>query len=33
MMVPVIDVLAFDEAGKITQLRAFWDFADLRPAE
>jgi steroid Delta-isomerase len=32
MMVPVIDVLAFDDAGKITQLRAFWDFADLRPA-
>lgn len=33
MVIPVVDVLAFDEAGKITQLRAFWDFADLRPAE
>ena len=30
---PVIDVLAFDDAGKITQLRAFWDFADLRPVD
>jgi steroid delta-isomerase len=33
MMVPVVDTLAFDDDGKITQLRAFWDFADLRPAE
>ena len=33
MMVPIVDTLAFDDAGKITQLRAFWDFADLRPAE
>jgi steroid delta-isomerase len=33
MMVPVIDAIAFDDAGKITQLRAFWDFADLRPAD
>jgi steroid delta-isomerase len=31
MAVPVIDTLAFDEDGKITRLRAFWDFADLRP--
>jgi steroid delta-isomerase len=33
MVVPIVDTLAFDDAGKITQLRAFWDFADLRPAE
>jgi steroid delta-isomerase len=33
MMVPIVDTLAFDDDGKITQLRAFWDFADLRPAE
>jgi hypothetical protein len=33
MVVPIVDALAFDGAGKITQLRAFWDFADLRPAE
>ena len=33
MVVPVVDTLAFDEDGKITALRAFWDFADLRPDE
>jgi steroid delta-isomerase len=33
MMVPIVDTLAFDDDGKITQLRAFWDFADLRPAD
>jgi len=33
MMVPIVDTLAFDDDGKITQLRAFWDFADLRPIE
>ena len=33
MAVPVIDTLAFDEDGKITALRAFWDFADLRPLD
>ena len=33
MMVPIVDTLAFDDDGKITRLRAFWDFADLRPIE
>jgi steroid Delta-isomerase len=33
MVVPIVDTLAFDDEGKITQLRAFWDFADLRPFE
>jgi steroid delta-isomerase len=33
MMVPIVDTIAFDDDGKITQLRAFWDFADLRPAD
>ena len=33
MMVPIVDTLAFDDDGKITALRAFWDFADLRPPE
>ena len=33
MMVPIVDTLAFDDDGKITRLRAFWDFADLRPLE
>ena len=33
MAVPVIDTLAFDDDGKITALRAFWDFADLRPLD
>ena len=33
MVVPIVDTLSFDDDGKITQLRAFWDFADLRPVE
>ena len=33
MAVPVVDTLAFDDDGKITRLRAFWDFADLRPLD
>jgi steroid Delta-isomerase len=33
MVVPIVDTLAFDGDGKITQLRAFWDFADLRPVD
>ncbi len=33
MMVPIVDTLAVDDDGRITQLRAFWDFADLRPAD
>ncbi len=31
MAIPVVDTLAFDDDGRITRLRAFWDFADLRP--
>ncbi len=33
MAVPIVDTLAFDDEGRITALRAFWDFADLRPLE
>jgi steroid Delta-isomerase len=33
MVIPVVDTLRFDDEGRITQLRAYWDFADLRPAE
>ena len=33
MAIPVVDTLAFDDAGKITRLRAFWDFADLSPLD
>ena len=33
MAVPVIDTLAFDDDGKITALRAFWDFAALHPLD
>ena len=33
MMVPIVDTLSFDDDGKITALRAFWDFADLQPAD
>ena len=27
----IIDVMTFDEAGRITSMRAYWDFADLSP--
>jgi steroid Delta-isomerase len=30
---PCIDVMTFDDAGKITTMRAFWDAGDMRPAE
>ncbi len=29
--VDVIDVVRFDEAGKIVELRAFWNAEDIRP--
>jgi steroid delta-isomerase len=29
--IDVIDVMVFDEAGKITSMRAFWNPAELRP--
>jgi steroid Delta-isomerase len=28
----VIDVMSFDDDGRITSLRAFWDPAEMRPA-
>jgi steroid delta-isomerase len=31
--VDIIDVMTFDDAGKITTMRAFWDPAEMRPAE
>lgn len=33
LMVDIIDVMTFDEAGKITTMRAYWDPAEMRPAE
>ena len=30
---PCIDVMTFDDAGKITTMRAFWDAAEMAPAE
>lgn len=32
-VVDIIDVMAFDDLGKITAMRAFWDPATLRPAD
>src|SRR5688572_17396152 len=32
-VVDIIDVMSFDDAGKITTMRAFWDPAEMRPAE
>jgi len=32
-VVDIIDVMAFDDAGQITSMRAFWDAAEMRPAE
>ena len=29
---PVIDVMTFDDDGRITSMRAFWDMADMAPA-
>ena len=33
MCVDIIDVMSFDDTGKITTMRAFWDPAEMRPAE
>ena len=33
LVVDIIDVMTFDDAGKITTMRAFWDPAEMRPAE
>jgi steroid delta-isomerase len=32
-VVDIIDVMTFDDAGKITSMRAFWDPSEMRPAE
>ena len=32
-VVDIIDVMTFDDAGKITTMRAFWDPAEMRPAD
>ena len=31
--VDIIDVMTFDDAGQITTMRAFWDPAEMRPAD
>jgi steroid delta-isomerase len=31
--VDIIDVMTFDDAGRITTMRAFWDPAEMRPAD
>ena len=31
--VDIIDVMTFDDAGKITTMRAFWDPAEMHPAD
>lgn len=33
MVIPAIDVMTFDDEGRITSQRAFVDFAQLRPAD
>jgi len=31
--IDIIDVMTFDDDGKITTMRAFWDAAEMRPAD
>lgn len=33
LAVDIIDVMAFDDEGRITSLRAFWDMAEMAPYE
>ena len=33
MAVDIIDVMAFDDEGRVTSLRAFWDMAEMAPYE
>jgi steroid delta-isomerase len=33
MCMDIIDVMTFDDDGKITSMRAFWDPAEMRPAQ
>jgi steroid delta-isomerase len=32
-VVDIIDVMTFDDAGQIATMRAFWDPAEMRPAD
>lgn len=32
-VVDIIDVMTFNDAGEITTMRAFWDPAEMRPAD
>jgi steroid Delta-isomerase len=32
-VVDIIDVMGFDDDAKITSMRAFWDAAEMRPAD
>ena len=32
LTMPVVDVMSFDDDGRITSMRAFWDMADMAPA-
>ena len=31
--IDIVDVMTFDDAGRITTMRAFWDPAEMRPYE
>ena len=33
LVVDIIDVMTFEDTGKITTMRAFWDPAEMRPAD
>jgi len=33
LVVDIIDVMTFDDVGRITTMRAFWDPAEMRPAD
>jgi steroid delta-isomerase len=33
MCMDIIDVMTFDDAGRITSMRAFWDPVEMRPAD
>jgi steroid Delta-isomerase len=33
MAVDIIDVMAFDDEGRVTSLRAFWDMGEMAPYE
>jgi steroid delta-isomerase len=33
LAMPVIDIMTFDDDGRITSMRAFWDMADMAPVD